>query len=85
MARITRRKYDEMVKAAAMKIKPGQIIGYRVGGEAAHESEHFYSVRNAVKASTNVTWVKYSTTSCPITSHSRSRRLGPRRHNTHQK
>jgi hypothetical protein len=45
MARIKQRKYNEVVKAAARKIQPGRIIGYRVGGEPASESEHFYTCK----------------------------------------
>lgn len=50
MARITTRKYDKMVKAAALKIKHGQIIGYRMGGEHAGESEHFYTCKKCGQA-----------------------------------
>lgn len=50
MARITRRKYHRLVKAAARKIKPGQIIGYRVGGESADDSEHFYPCKECGQA-----------------------------------
>ena len=50
MARITRHKYDEMVRAAARKIKPGRIIGYRMGSEPASESEHFYTCKKCGQA-----------------------------------
>lgn len=50
MARITRLRYEEMVRAAAWKIKPHQIIGYRMGGEPASESEHFYMCKKCGQA-----------------------------------
>jgi hypothetical protein len=51
MARITRRTYDKMVKvSAAMKTKPGQIIGYRVSDEPADKSEHFCTCKKCGQA-----------------------------------
>ena len=50
MPRITRRRYDAMVRAAARKIRPGQIIGYRLGGEPASDSEHFYACKKCGQA-----------------------------------
>jgi hypothetical protein len=50
MPRITRRRYERMIRAAARKIKPGQIIGYRMGGEPATESEHFYTCNRCGQA-----------------------------------
>jgi hypothetical protein len=39
-----------MVRAAARKVKPGQIIGYRMGGDPATESEHFYTCKKCDQA-----------------------------------
>jgi hypothetical protein len=39
-----------MVRAAARKTNPGQIIGYRLGGEPVNESEHFYTCKKCGQA-----------------------------------
>ena len=49
MARITRRKYEEMVKPAALRIKPGQIIGHRMVASPPTTQNISIRARSAVR------------------------------------
>lgn len=85
MARITRRKYEEMIKAAAMKIKPGQIIGYRVGCEPTDEFEHFYTCKKCGQAVDKRDLGQVFHHELPNHQPISESPFRPRRHNTHQK